>query len=119
MPLNEAERTMGAVSQTYEHKAIEYAQVAEDAARAEVAYKRERAKAILHMLNAGSSAAKAEATVDADDVIGQYLLDYKMQAAVADAHRARLTQLRERLAVGRSIMVNERESDKVHAARAT
>jgi hypothetical protein len=119
VPLSEAEKTMGAVSHLYETKAVEYAQVAEDAARAESEYKRARAKAILHILADGGSAAKAEGTVDADDHIGELLLAYKLTAATADSHRARLTQLRERLATGRSIMVNEREADKAHMQRAT
>ncbi len=112
---------LGQVSRAYALAAQEYEQIAVAAAEAEAMFKAERAKAILRA-KAGEeriSQAEAETRADADDRIADLLRDRLVKAAQADAHRARLAQLREQVAVGRSYVTSERAADAFHSERLT
>lgn len=117
--VSESVRRLGVVSRDYERLASEYQDIAIAAAEAESDYRKEKAKAMLVAMADGASAVKAEAQANADDRIAEICRQYKITAALADATRAKLTQLREQVAVGRSMMVAERESDRIHAGSAT
>ena len=117
--LSEAARQLGKVSRAYEELANEYRDIAHNAALAESEYRRVKAQTMLRATAEGASAAKAEIMADADESVSRLCLSYKIASALADATRAKLTQLREQVAVGRSMMVGEREADRVHAARST
>lgn len=116
--VSEAVRRLGVVSRDYERLASEYQDIAIAAAEAESDYRKEKAKAMLLAMAEGASAVKAEALANGDDRIAEICRQYKITAALADSARAKLTQLREQVAVGRSMMVAERESDRIHAASA-
>lgn len=116
--MNEAAMKLGTVSRAYEKLASEYESIAADAAIAESEYRKVKAQTMLRATVEGASAAKAEIIADADETVANLCLGYKTSAALADATRAKLTQLREQVAVGRSMMVAEREADRVHAASA-
>lgn len=110
---------LGQVSTEYERMAQEYGDVAVAAANAEADHKRERAKAILKA-KAGEdrmSHAEAEARAEADDAVSELYRDRLVKAAKADAHRERLRQLREQVAVGRSYVTSERAADQFHSER--
>lgn len=117
--LSEAARQLGKVSRAYEELANEYRDIAHNAALAESEYRRVKAQTMLRATSEGASAAKAEIMADADESVSALCLSYKIASALADATRAKLTQLREQVAVGRSMMVGEREADRVHAASST
>lgn len=108
---------LGAVSRQYQIKAAEYEGVLVAAARAEAAHKSARARAILTALSAGDrvSHAKAETVAEADEDIGALYQDRLIAAAIAEAHKAQLLQLREQNANGRSIVASARETDRMHA----
>lgn len=110
---------LGHVSRTYATAAQEYEAIAIAAAEAESLHKAERAKAILQA-KAGEervSHAEAETRAEADDRIAELYRDRLVKAAQSDAHRARLTQLKEQVAVGRSYVTSERAADQFHADR--
>ena len=106
---------LGELSREYERRANAYADVARDAAGNEARYRMLKAQTMLAATQDGASAAKAEIIADANPQVAQACWDYKVSAAVADSARAKLSQLREAVATGRSVLVNERESDRVHA----
>ncbi len=113
-----AVRRLGEVSREYEALATDYAALAREAANAEAEHKRAKAR---HMVTARAedpklSAAWAETTADADEAVAALLSDRLLSAAVADAARAKLNQLREAVAVGRSVLVAERTADSIHAS---
>lgn len=111
--------TLGQVSRAYATAAQEYEAIAVAAAVAEATHKAERAKAILKA-KAGEeriSHAEAETRAEADDRIAELYRDRLVKAAQSDAHRARLQQLREQVAVGRSYVTSERAADAYHADR--
>lgn len=114
-----AVRQLGLVSQKYQQMADEYYDVAQAAAEAEAGYRAGKARRMLISTHEGASAARAEIDADADDEVAELCSHYKRSAALADAHRAKLTQLREQVAVGRSILVTERAVDGIHAGSAT
>lgn len=114
--MSEAMRRLGIVSRDYEQLATEYRDIAITAARAESDYRRLKAVTMLRATSEGSSAAKAEIAADADDAVADACTAYKVSAAVADSTRAKLAQLREQVAVGRSVMVAERTADQIHAS---
>lgn len=116
--MNEAAMRLGQISKDYAKLASDYESIAQDAAIAESEYRKVKAQTMLRATAEGASAAKAEIIADADDMVATLCLGYKTSAALADATRAKLTQLREQVAVGRSLMVSERELDKIHAASA-
>src|SRR5664279_4299816 len=110
--MSEAMRKLGLVSREYEALATEYRAIALNAAEAESNYRKVRAQTMLRaMVNDNASAAKAEIVADADDVVSAECTEYKCRAAIADAARQKLNQLREQVAVGRSVMVAEREQE--------
>lgn len=107
---------LGQLSREYEGRANDYADIAKTAAANEARYRTVKAQTMLTATGSGASAAKAEIIADADPDVAQACWDFKVSAAVADAARAKLNQLREAVATGRSVLVNEREADRVHAA---
>lgn len=108
---------LGAVSRAYELAADEYRQVAVNAAEAEAAHRSEKAKAVLRFraLDDVRSHAEAEARADGDDRIAGLYRDRLVTAALADSHKAKLQQLREQVATGRTRVTSEREVDRLHA----
>ena len=113
---------LGAVSRTYEQMADSYRQVALDAAGAEAAHKSARARAILRFKASTSeriSHAEAETRAEADDEIAGLYLARLSTAAIAESHRAKLHQLREQVATGRTAVVAERAADGHHASGLT
>lgn len=117
MAISEALRRLGAVSAEYERLARDYGQVADVAARAEAEHRKERAKAIVwHKTSAEKvSMAEAETRAEADDNVSRLYLERLVSAAASDAARAKLHQLREQVAVGRSFAAAEREADRITA----
>lgn len=114
--MNALER-LGAVSRSYELAVNEYGPLAVTAAKAEAAYRVAKAKAVL-AAKAGperTSVAEAEARADADDNIANLLQERLIAAALADAHKAKLAQLREQVATGRTLAASERAVDVIHA----
>ena len=110
---------LGQVSRAYATAAQEYEAIAVAAAEAEATHKAERAKAILAARATAErmSQAEAETRAEADDRIAGLYRDRLVKAAQADAHRARLAQLKEQVAVGRSYVTSERAADQFHADR--
>ena len=108
---------LGEVSRAYELAADEYRPVVVAAAEAEAAHRSEKAKAILRFkaLDDCRSHAEAEARADADELIGDLYRQRLVTAAVADSHKAKLAQLREQVATGRTRVTSEREVDRIHA----
>lgn len=113
---------LGEVSRQYERLADEYRQVALNAAAAEAAHKSGRAKAILSFKASTTeriSHAEAETRAEADDRIAELYLRRLTTAALAESHRAKLHQLREQVATGRTAVVAERAADGHHAVGLT
>lgn len=109
---------LGVVSREYQRMADSYRQVATDSAEAEAAHKVARAKAILRFKATETermSQAEAETRAEADDEISGLYRDRLVKAALADAHREKLRQLREQVATGRTAVASEREGDRLHA----
>jgi hypothetical protein len=117
--MSEAIQRLRRVSDTYEEKATESPAMYETAARAEAYYRAERAKAVLrHKASADRmSVAEAETRADADNQIYQLHTDRLVSAALAEAHKDRLRQLKEREASCRTEVTTEREADRIHAVR--
>ncbi|MGH7743329.1 MAG: hypothetical protein ACREQ5_00705 [Candidatus Dormibacteria bacterium] len=109
---------LGAVSREYAEKANSFEAVAVAAAHAEAEHKAERAKAILRYraVEGCRSHAEAETRAEADDRIADLYHTRLITAAVADAHREKLRQLREQISYGRTHVASEREADRIHAA---
>jgi hypothetical protein len=115
---SESLKRLGDVSRTYEEKANEAAKVYEAAARAESAHRYEKAKAMLRIKDGADfkmSIAEAETRADADDTVAELFQQRVVTAAAADALRAKLAQLREQVAVGRTAVVDERAGDQFHS----
>lgn len=108
---------LGAVSRAYEQAVAEYGPLAVAAAKAEAAHKAARAKAILRAKAERErvSHAEAEARAEADDEIAGLYQERLITAALADAHKAKLAQLKEQVATGRTLAASEREADRIHA----
>jgi len=108
---------LGSVSRTYAIKAAEFKDIAVAAAKAEAHHKSARAKAILRAQAEGEGLShnRAETIADADDEISRLLMDRLVSAALADAHKEQLRQLKEQNANGRTVVVNAREIDRMHA----
>ncbi len=109
-------RRLGEVSRDYEKRASAYETVRVDAAKAEAEYRRIHAEAMLRAMAEGSSAAKSEAIANADAVVADSCWKYKVTDAVADAARAKLSQLRSQLEYGRTVVASERAADQIHAS---
>lgn len=106
---------LGELSREYAIRANDYSDIAIDAARAEADYRQGKAAFMARaMIGDGASAAKAEVMANADETVHQLCLSYKVTAAAADAAKSKLTQLRESVATGRTMIVQEREQDKLH-----
>lgn len=118
MTLSESLRRLGDVSREYEALANTANEVYTDAARAEATHRYERAKAMLRA-KAGAdfkmSIAEAETRADADDTVAELYQTRLVTAAGADALKAKLAQLREQVATGRTAVVDERAGDQFHA----
>jgi hypothetical protein len=85
-------------------------------ARAEVAYKSERAKRILRAKSDGAkSIAESETVADADDGIKDLRMAYLIAEGGADACGRSIAALRVRIDWGRSLYATEREADRLHA----
>lgn len=112
---------LGQVSTLYEELAEAYRDVALTAANAEAEHKRVRAQTILRVKASEErmSHAEAETRAEADEHVAELYRLRVTTAAIADAHRARLSQLKEQVAVGRSFAVAEREGDRLHATGST
>jgi hypothetical protein len=111
-------RRLGQLSREYEARATAYAELATSAANAEASHKHARA---IHMLESRAGDPKmavswAETLADADPEVAGLLRERLETGAIADAARAKLSQLREAVATGRSVMVGEREQDRLHSA---
>ena len=108
---------LGVVSKEYQTKANEYHDVAVEAAEAEAAHKSARARKALEFKDSGTcrSMAEAEARAEADEDVSRLYRDRLVAAAIADAHREKLRQLREQVASGRTYVASEREVDRMHA----
>lgn len=115
--MSESIRRLGDISRLYEAKADEAEQVYIDAARAESAHRQERAKAVIRFKESGErmSVAEAETRADASDEVAQLYQARLVCQARADALKAKLAQLREQVAVGRTAVVDERTADQFHA----
>lgn len=112
---------LGAVSRAYELAADEYRPVVVAAAEAEAAHRSGKAKAILRFkaLDDVRSHAEAEARADADEHIADLYRQRLVTAAVAESHKAKLQQLREQVATGRTRVTSEREVDRLHSQNLT
>lgn len=108
---------LGSVSRQYQDKADKFEQVLLDAARAEAEHKAKRAQRILSALASEQrmSHNRAETEADADEEIAALHERRLTTAAIADAHRAKLNQLREQVSVGRTMETSQREVDRMHA----
>ena len=117
--MNEAIQRLRRVSDAYEAKVGESASLYEVAARAEADYRAERAKAVLRhkATRDRMSVAEAETRADADNQVYQLHTDRLVSAALAEAHKDRLRQLKEREASCRTEVTTEREADRIHAVR--
>ena len=109
---------LGEVSREYQRVADEYRPIVIAAAEAEAAHKAARAKAVLRAKATTSermSHAEAETRAEADDEIAELYRQRLVTAAVAEAHKQKLLQLREQVANGRTAVTSERETDRIHA----
>jgi hypothetical protein len=115
--MSEALRRLGEVSRTYEALAQDYARILEEAAHAEADYKRARGRFIVtaRFEDPKASVAFIDAQVDADDDLAGLLRQRLVTQSAAEAAKARLQQLREQVANGRTAVATERESDRIHS----
>ena len=115
-----ATQNVAALCRELDVTVLRYAEELQRKAEAEAAFKTARAKRILKARADGdaSSMALAETVAEADDVVSALRLDYLITESVAAATKERLAALRERIGFGRSVMTNDREADKLHAAGA-
>lgn len=117
--MNEAIQRLRATSDSFEAKANLTRDVYSEAARADAAYKVERAKAILRF-KAGAERmpqSEAETRADAADTIAALHLAKVCAAADAESLKDKLRQLKEREASCRTEVTTEREADRIHASR--
>jgi hypothetical protein len=86
------------------------------AADAEVDYRRERAKRILRARIDGEKAISgAEIVADADDAISDLRQKHLISDGIAEATKARIRMLQERIGFGRSLIASERAQDQLHS----
>ena len=108
--------TVGQLALQLHFQANEYATAAAKRARAEAAYKSEKAKRILRARAEGEKSISAAVTAaEADDHIAKLHLDYLIADGMTDALTKSMIAIRERIGYGRSLMANEREADKLLA----
>jgi hypothetical protein len=115
--MSESSRRLEEVSREYEEKANSAHEVYTSAARAEAAYRHERAKAVLrHKLSRDRmSVAEAEIRADAQEDIGELLQRRLVLAAAAEGLKAKLYELKERVGSCRTSVVGERTADQFHS----
>lgn len=108
---------LGSVSRMYQIKAAEYEGVLVAAAKAKAAHTSATAQAILRAMAEGDrvSHAKAGTVAEADEAIATLFETRLITAAIAEAHKEQLHQLREQVANGRTFVASAREVDKMHA----
>lgn len=107
---------LGAISRQYEALANAYPEIARESAQAESDYRRDKAVRMLKAkVQENASAVFAEVIANADPDVAFSCQQYKLTAAMTDATQKKLSQLREAIATGRSVLVNEREADRFHA----
>lgn len=105
----------------YEKSADDYRQVALDAAAAEADHKAQRAKAILRFKASREpgeqriSQAEAETRAEADDNVAGLYLARLTTAALVDAHRQKLFQMKTMTEVARTVVASDRVADQFHA----
>jgi hypothetical protein len=114
------ERRLGEVSQAYEVKADEYETVCKDLAAAESAYV--KAKAVFKVearYKAGAdskvSDVELETRAQADDKISELYEKFLGLKYAEKSLEQKLRQLKTQNDNGRTLVVNEREVDKIHA----
>lgn len=109
----------------YEKAADEYKELALQAAACEAEHKAARAKAILRFkarVEQGKqrmSQAEAESMAEADDTVADLYMARLTSAAVAEAHKQKLFQLREMVSAARTVVASERTADSFHAGGLT
>jgi hypothetical protein len=115
--MNESLRRLGDVSRAYDLKADTADEVYTAAAEADATHKHAHAKAVLEFKESGErmSQGEAEARADADDHIAGLYRDKVVTKAKAEALKAKLVQMREQQANGRTAVVDERAVDEGHA----
>ena len=110
------DETVGQLCLQLHAKANEYAEAATTRARAEAAYKAEKAKRVLRARAEGEkSISAAQMVAEADDLIADLHLKFLIADGMTDALTKSMIALRERIGYGRSLMANEREADKLLA----
>lgn len=115
--MSESIRHLGNVSRDYQIKADTADEIYTAAAEADAAHKHAHAKAVLQFKESGErmSQGEAETRADADDGVAELYRDKVVTKAKAEALKAKLTQLREQNANGRTAVVDERGVDDLHA----
>ncbi len=114
--MNTPVQNVGALCRELDVTVNQFAEQLRDAADAEAAYKRERAKRILRARVDGEKAISgAEIVADADDVIADLRHKYLITEGIVEATKHRLRSLQERIGYGRSLIANEREQDRLHS----
>lgn len=118
--MNHSERRLGQVSQAYELKANEYEKVCDDLAVAEAAYT--KAKAVFKVQarhDAGPdnklTDVELETRAHAKDDIADLYAEFLRLKYAEKSIEQKLRQLKAQNDNGRTIVVNEREVDKIHA----
>jgi hypothetical protein len=88
-----------------------------DAAAAESAHKKARAKRFLEAMHSGEakSAVMADNIAEADDLVADLYSKRLVTAALADATKQKILSLREEIGMLRTQMANERELDRLHS----
>lgn len=115
--MSESIRHLGNVSRAYEVKADTADEVYTSAANADATHKHQHAKTVLIFKESGErmSQGEAETRADADDRIAELYRDKVVSKAKAEALKAKLIQMREQQANGRTAVVDERGVDESHA----
>lgn len=109
----------------YERSADDYRQIALDAAAAEAQHKASRAKAILAFKASSEpgkpriSQAEAETRAEADDHVADLYMTRLTTAALVDAHRQKLFQMKTMTEVARTVVASDRVADQMHAGGMT
>lgn len=102
------------------HKVVQqYGPATKARAVAKAAYKTAHAKKRLSVRASGEAKSQAEADMyaDADDFIADLHQNYLIAEAWTDTLKAQIDELKERIGYGRSLMADQRETDKFLAAR--
>jgi hypothetical protein len=109
----------------YERAADEYKALALEAAASEAEHKAARAKAVLRFkakVEQGKqrmSQAEAESMAEADDTVADLYMARLTSAALAEAHKQKLFQLKSMVEVAWTVVASERVGDFHHAAGLT